>query len=121
MRARVDGIYSLDLPQGKPALPDDLNCCWVVVQADIGPAEASGSETFTFYVCTPRRLQQVLEKVGSQLGRHLIVVERFDWDVLKGAIRDVIANLEAESWDELAQLVGRHGLWEFEDYSEPSV
>ena len=118
MKARLDGIYSIDLPGGPPELPPDPEDCWLVVQADIGLEAGEGADTFTFYICTPKRLKKVLQVEPCQVGRHLLIVEKFDWSVVDAAIRQMIGDLSADSWDELAAKIGRYGLWEFEDYVE---
>lgn len=118
MRARLDGIYSIDLPGGPPELPPDPEDCWLVVQADIGLEAGEAVDTFTFYVCTPKRLEKVLQVEPCQVGRHLLIVGRFDWAVVEASIRGLVDDLRGESWEELAAKIGRYGLWEFEDYVE---
>ena len=116
MKARLEGIYSVDLPSGPPGLPADPRDCWLVVQAEIGPETGQGTDTFTFYVCTPERLQRLLQVAPCQTGRHLLIVEQFDWAVIDLVIRDLLGSLSAQSWEQLAAKIGRYGLWEFEDY-----
>lgn len=118
MDAELHGLSSVDLPEGPPQMPEDPRDCWVPIEADIGVKGESGADIFTFYVCTPGRLARTLGQVPHQFGRHLLVVERFDWSVVEAAIRELIADLSASSWDELAEKIGRYGLWEFEDYVE---
>jgi len=117
MKARLDGIYSLDLPAGPPSLPPDPEDCWVVVQADIGPSEGTGTDIFTFYVCTIRRLEALVLTEGWQSGRYLIVVARFEWDVIITCIENILKKLQGDSWEQLATLIGQYGQWEFSPLS----
>ncbi len=121
MKARLDGIYSIDLPEGPPQLPGDSSNCWIVVQADIGPVGRSGADTFTFYVCTHKRMEQILESEGWQFGRHLLIVERFDWKVVEAAIRRLVEDHEEADWNALAAKLGQYGQWEFADHVDTSV
>ena len=121
MKARLEGIYSIDLPDGPPRLPEDPSDCWIVVQADIGPVGTDGADTFTFYVCTLKRLQRALKSEAWQFGRHSLIVERFDWDIVESAIRRMVDDQEAADWDALAAKLGQYGQWEFADYIEASV
>lgn len=89
-----------------------------MAQADAGVKIEEGADTFTFYVCTPTRLKKVLQVEPCRVGRHLLIVQHFDWAVVEASIRNLIGNLTGESWKELAAKVGRYGLWEFEDYTE---
>lgn len=116
MKAYLDGIYSIDIPSGKPELPHDPENCWIVIQADIGSEGLSGSDTFTFYVCTVKKLSHILGTKNFQLGHHLILVEYFDWDVIEEAIKDIIIKLEADTWVQLAKKINEHGEWEFNNY-----
>lgn len=118
MKAELDGLSSVDLPSGPPQMPEDPLDCWIPIEANIGVRGESGADIFTFYVCTPTRLSSTLRLMPHQFGRHLLVVERFDWSVVEVAIRALLGSLSADSWDDLATKIGRYGLWEFEDYVE---
>jgi len=118
MKAYLDGICSIDLPSGPPELPDDPYDCWIVIQADIGPEGEQGLDIFTFYVCTVENLKRGFESKSYQLGHHLILVERFDWEIVEDAIKSILDKLEADNWDKLAVKINEYGEWEFDDYVE---
>jgi len=117
MKAKFDGIYSIDLPGGPPELPSDPSNCWVVIQADIGHEGGEGADIFTFYVCTISALEDQLKVKGCELGRHLIILERFDWELVEKAICDICANASGETWEDIAHFIARYGSWEYEDYN----
>lgn len=121
MKARLDGLFSIDLPAGPLQLPKDPRDCWIVVQADIGPLNNNSADTFTFYVCTLKNLQQLLDCESYRLGHHLILVERFDWKVVEDAIGSILDKLDADNWDQLAAKINEYGEWEFNDYDHKPV
>ncbi len=112
------GIYSIDLPSGPPQLPTDPEDCWVRVYADIGAVDEVGADTFLFYVCTPKRLQTMVKRAGYYLGRHLVIVDHFAWDLVERIISSICDETTGDTWEEVATKLGRYGLWEFEDYQE---
>ncbi len=114
MKARLDGIYSPDLPSGHAELPANPANCWVVVQADIGVEGESGADCFTMYVTTPQFLDGCLNQVRHQLGRGLVIVAEFDWDVVEQAVKEVCCSVEGECWTELAEKLSRYFLYEYE-------
>jgi len=48
----------------------------------------------------------------------LLIVPRFDWDLVEEAIRAICDQARGETWEEVASMIGRYGLWEFEDYQD---
>ena len=121
MKAYLDGIFSIDLSSGKPELPEDPENCWIVIQADIGAYGGSGADTFTFYVCTINKLNHNLSIKNFKFGRHLILVKRFDWDIVEHAIKSMLDELEADTWEQLAAKIHEYGEWEFNDYDDTPI
>lgn len=119
MRPTVKGLSSIDLPDGV-SLPEDPTDCWIVVTASIGLVGDDGADDFTFYVCTPRRLERVLTDEAYVWGRHLLIVAAFDWALVRAAIERVCDHVTGKTWDLIANQLARHGAWEFEDYREAS-
>ena len=102
MKAPLDGIYSIDLPNGPPQMPEDPSDCWVVVQAEIGQDGRLGAETFTFYVTTPKHIA----REPASTTRHTIVMERFNWDEVETHIRARCSAATGQTWAELARSIG---------------
>lgn len=118
MKARLKGISSIDLPGGAPELPADPTNCWIVVQADIGAADGDAADEFTFYVCTPAKLMSVFEQEEYVFGKHLLIVPRFDWQVVEMAISTICEQVDGETWEELAEELHVYGGWEFHRYAD---
>jgi len=49
-------------------------------------------------------------------GRHYLILFKFNYELMSQKIIDYVNNLDEETWDKLAQKIGRIGKWEFEDY-----
>lgn len=118
MEASLQGLFSVDLPKGPSQMPENPFDCWIPVEAEIGVRGEAGADTFTFYVCTPNRLARSVQRTPYQFGRHLLIVEKFDWSVVESAIQSLLETLTADSWGDLAIRIGRYGHWEYEDYVE---
>jgi hypothetical protein len=118
MNATLKVLSSIDLPDGA-SLPPDPTDCWVIVTASIGVAGDERSDNFTFYVSTPRRLERVVADESQLWGRHLLIVEQFDWTQVRTAIEKLCAGVTGDTWDAIASRLSRYGAWEFEDYREP--
>ena len=121
IKAKIDGLFSVDLPDPSTDFPEDPEDCWIIVMADIGLEGSPGADEFTFYVCTPKRLSKVVQHEGFQFGRHLLIVERFDWDTVERAIARICEEATGDTWEQVAKKIGRYGQWEFEDYQEEPV
>lgn len=121
MKSYLDGICSIDLPSGPPELPDNPHDCWIIIQADIGPEGEEGLDIFTFYVCTVEKLKCGLQSQGFQLGHHLILIERFDWQIVENAIKSILDKLVADNWDQLAAKINEYGEWEYNAYKDEPV
>lgn len=88
----------------------------VLLQAFIGPEGGAGEEAFDFLVCSPAWILDEVRESGFLLGRHHLVVRRFDLQLIRGAIEEICSHARGESWSEIAARIGRYGKWEFEDY-----
>ena len=115
MRAAVRGFHSpdADLDSFVPQDPEDIG---LLVQMVVGPAGKPGEESFDVVVCTPRWLDRCVGADGPLIGRHYLIVDRWDAARIRLYLTDAVESEEAPSWPELAARIGRIGKWEFEDY-----
>ena len=115
MRATVRQFHSPDA-ELDTYLPNDPEDVGVLVQITAGPEGTPGADSFDIVVCTPRWLDRWIREYGPVIGRHHLIIERWDTaGVLRYLTRAVEAE-EAPTWPELAARIGRLGKWEFEDY-----
>lgn len=117
MRATVRRFHSpdVDLPSFRPVDPQGVG---VLVQMMVGPRDQEGEESFDVVVCTPRWLGEWVRQHGPALGRHHLVIERWDWSLTEMLLVQLVENEEEDDWPRLASKIGRIGKWEFEDYKE---
>ncbi len=116
MRAEIKNISSDDYPVTRTGLPFDPRSAWVIVEAEIGPKDGKGSDIFFFYVCTAAYLSEELESAGSRFGRHLLIMNEFNWDHVVSVIEKLVSSFEEPDWRSLAEKIARYAQWEFEDY-----
>jgi hypothetical protein len=69
-------------------------------------------------VCSPEWLASRCREVGLYDARHHLVVNvgQFDKRQLRTWLESRVASVQAETWKEIGQRLGRLGYWEFEDY-----
>jgi hypothetical protein len=82
----------------------------------VGALGEPGEEQYQVTVCTPAALADLLAKQPFVIGRHWLFVAEFSAPAVEATLRKLIGNVEAPSRAELAEKVGRFGLWEFEGY-----
>jgi hypothetical protein len=115
LRAAVSRFHSpdVDLDSFSPADPGDVA---VLVQAMVAPQGTPGEESFDVLVCTPAWLARAAATEGPVDGRHHLIIGAWDLALVRATLTERLTSPEADSWPELAQVLGRIGKWEFEDY-----
>ena len=116
MRAMIHSQFSPDLDDLEHSTPVESDCFGIAIIASIGSGDISGADQFTFVVCTPKWLAAQLEAQPYMLGRHYIIVPRYDWDTIKRALTDICAAAPGDDWESITAFLARYGHWEFEDY-----
>jgi hypothetical protein len=114
--AKVKALYSLEVDNLEQYAPDAPDRFLLQIRAIVGPKGAPGEESFDIRVCTPAWLADVCEAEGFVVGRHYVVVAKYDFAALKSVVTKLIESCSGNSWQEVAQKVARIGYWEFEDY-----
>lgn len=115
MRAAVRRLHSPDVALER-FVPDDPENVGVLIQVLAGPVDGPGEESFDIMVCTPDWLKSWVRTHGPTIGRHHLIVERYEFARVEDFIVSAIEAEEAATWEELGLRVGRIGKWEFEDY-----
>ena len=115
MRARVSvwTIESDELESVSPIEPAYAGQ-WIRVLA--GPEDEPGEESFDLLVCTPAWLAAEVSYNLAIVGRHRLIVEKWDAARVRDVVTDLFTREEGKDWDELALRLSRLGHWEFEDY-----
>ncbi|MFF0572550.1 Imm8 family immunity protein [Streptosporangium saharense] len=113
MRARVSDFRWVDLEDGQRL--DRTHAC-ELLEMYVGAQDGPGEDVFSLTVCTPSALAEQLDHHPFLIGRHWLFVRELRPDRVTAWLADRIAVLEAPTWSELAEKIGRIGHWEFEDY-----
>jgi hypothetical protein len=116
VRAELKSFFSpdinLDAQSGDTIQEDNI-----LLTLLVGPAGGPGEETFDVTICTVNGLAELLSSTNSPVvGRHFLLVKTIQMDEIVPYLRRVISEAEAPTWSEVAQIIGRIGRWEYEDY-----
>lgn len=115
VRAEIRHLLTpgLDPDTHVPTDPDQF----FLVQLIAGPVGGPGEESFQFLVCTPAQLAERVRRDGPLNGHHLVIVEDFHWPTIRRYFERLVARVSGRDWREVADKLGRYGLYEFEDYT----
>lgn len=105
------GVENLDtyIPQ----IPHNF-CVWLTLS--IGPEDVEGGHLFQVGIGTVTWLAHQLSISRVCILRHIIFVEKFDFELIKKTVEEIVKNAERSSWDDSVQVLCRYFAWEFEDY-----
>ena len=118
MRAALRRIYTIDGDDPTNYTPDEPDRFAVVLRMFVGSSPGEGEESFDVTVCTPLWLQEACDRDGFVLGRHLFVVQAYNFEFIRAKLSRLIERYSGATWREVAARVGRIGYWEFEDYDD---
>ena len=113
MRAEIRSITSYDVQDPATWRPKSAGWSLGVVMR-IGPKHEEGEESFHLEVCDPRWIAERVRRERIIDGRHLLVVEEFQWPTIVGFLEKRVSAYEVDSWNGLAERLSRLGHWEFE-------
>lgn len=117
MRATLRKLHSPDIEDLRHYVPGDPARFAFLLQLLVGPLDGPGEESFSVVVCTPGWLADNHERSDIVSGRHKLIVFEYDYERLEGFIESTVAAATGTSWEDLAAVLARFALWEFEDFS----
>ncbi|MGN6608142.1 MAG: Imm8 family immunity protein [Jatrophihabitans sp.] len=124
MKATLTSIMCGDLEMADDVVPDPTDVeflvqFWVSDADEARTGSDVGQDMFSLLVITPKALKRLVRRDGPQSGRHMLIIDRWDWEDVQRVVREHVASVDGADWDELATKLGRWAKWEFEDYVEP--
>jgi hypothetical protein len=115
--AQLRSLDSADALSGlEECRPDDPANFQLSVGAVIGPDDSPGGELFYFSVCTAQWLLENPPPKDFEFLHHVLLVTRWDAEVVLRAIGDLCRRTVGDDWNEVALKLSRYGAWEFDDY-----
>ncbi len=119
MKAEIKSLYSLQVEDSLTNFrPDDVSNFGTWIRVHIGPQDGPGSEAFDIQVCSPDWLKSQCAVQGFIWGRHILIVETYDYGFIKAAFERCVAKSDGADWAEIAGKLSRFAAWEFEDYRD---
>ncbi|QHV93874.1 Imm8 family immunity protein [Spirosoma endbachense] len=121
MKAVIKECYSTDVDDLFDYKPDAINGFDFPLRFVIGPKDALGGECFDVLVCNLAYFQNKFPPGEVIFGRHLLIVQQYDFNNILDFVAKYVTSLEEDTWDALANKLARIGKWEFEDYRPYTV
>ena len=118
MIATVRRLHSPDINNLATWSPPDPSGFGFLLQIMVGPVGQEGEESFDVQVCTPAWLEQRYGLDSIVVGRHHLIVFKYEYKAIEAFIKEYVARCSGNTWHDVAMKVGRLGRWEFEDYNE---
>lgn len=118
IHAELKSILCADIDDLTTFQPAEAANFGLTLQLIVGSKDATGGEAFQVQLCTPLWLTEYFNHDDIIIARHFLVAFEYNYDRLVTRINTHLASCSGETWAEVANKVGRLGLWEFEDYSE---
>jgi hypothetical protein len=112
-------LKSLDFGPDPSKLSADPAQFSFLARMIVGRPDTPGEESFDVTVCTPKWLAQACRRAGGIYNpRHHLVVNLADFDAraLEKWLAARVQDVQADTWSEIGERLGRLGYWEFEDY-----
>ncbi|MBT2116778.1 hypothetical protein KK141_05810 [Dyella sp. LX-66] len=96
--------------------PRTLEETYTTLDLDIAMSDGEqGSNLFYVKMATP----EALRRRGSGFlitGHRVLVVDKFDYKLLRRAIEDILEECTRDTWEESCAVLQRYFAWEYEDY-----
>ncbi len=118
MTSEIKKIISPDIWDFDSYWPADEESFSFMLSVIVGPKSELTEESFDIVVCTPKWFLDKYDVNEMILGRHKLIVFKFDMEKILSRIKRVFDGCSGNNWNEIALKLSRYGHWEFEDYQE---
>lgn len=117
MNAELRDLFSNDV-EDLAAFQPATGAFRLSLRAMIGPVGGEGEESFDFAVCSLAWLKAELESFALVAAQDLVIVERFDLEVIEAHVRRLVSQASGPDWPSVAGQLAQWSRWEFEDYRD---
>jgi hypothetical protein len=119
MKPVLHGIGTSEHPNLRTFDPEDRRNVAMILQIDVGPRGAKGTDLFTVRLATPAGLAGLpVSDDGTIAAGKMLVIARYDYSLVWGWVERIVARCEADSWDGCVARLRDRLEWEFDDYQE---
>ena len=116
MKPVVHSFGSYEHPDLATFTPPDPFAVELILKIEVGSGKGRGTDSFYLRVATPKGLEAL--PVGDNLviaAGNMLVLDRYDHDVIKEWIEQTVASCEADVWESCTELLAQRLHWEFDD------
>jgi len=116
-------IHSIGGPDGSSLrkwTPDDADVVAVFIALSIGQKGKKGTSEFYIRVATPRGLQSLIPEHGIIAVHPLLVIEKYDFDLVFRWLENTVASCESYSWLRCVEKLERYFHWEYHREYDPA-
>ena len=89
-------------------------CVWL--NLTIGLENIVGGHLFQVGICTVSWVEHQISAKRFYIPGHMIIVDNFDYDLIKSTIEEIIISSERSNWEQSLKILCRFFSWEYEDY-----
>ena len=116
MKAILKDFYSTDIDVSLASyIPSSSNNFGFLARLIVGEETLKGEESFDVFICTPSWLTSNHKQSDIIIGRHYLIVFEYNYQNIYNKLKNIIENIEADTWNDVGLKIGNIGKWEFED------
>jgi len=116
LQAELKTLFSPDIENLETWIPENSESFGFLLNLYVGVKGEKEQEYFSATVCTPQWYFNDKAEFEIIFGRHLIFMQKWDYQALNNRLSQAISSCYGETWREVMERVGRIALWEFEYY-----
>ena len=89
----IEGYWFYKYP-GLDDWPEDPYNAYSSMDVNIGHEGEAGFYTYRFHLYTIKKLEEIIKEHKFAFGRYMLIVEKFDHDLIKKAITTILPEIE---------------------------
>ncbi len=115
VRAELKRLRSMEIIDLEHFEPEEADNFRVRIEAVIGPLGSRGEEAFEVVICTPKWIENEVDRQGYLFGKGHLLVKRYDYNEIFNVMDQLCNRLSGDSWETIEYKLRLYGDWEYED------